>query len=126
MLSSRIFWKLLLSCAGLNLAAAVIFGTIVSAWQKNQLIDQVNQRLSNAALLVRGQLAEKIAANSGQELQQTVRELGQEIGLRVTLLNLDGTVLADSEMASMADVGKMDNHRDRPEILRAITQGEGS
>ncbi|HEY4232480.1 MAG TPA: ATP-binding protein [Lacipirellulaceae bacterium] len=124
MLSSRIFWKLLLSCAGLNLAAAIIFGTIVSAWQKNQLVDQMDRRLHDAALLVRGQLANKITAGGSEELQQSVRQLGQEIGIRITLIALDGAVLADSEMASLADVAKMDNHRDRPEVIRAMVSGE--
>ena len=45
--------------------------------------------------------------------------------MRVTLIALDGDVLADSEMATLADVAKMDNHRDRPEVIRAIASGEG-
>lgn len=126
MLSSRIFWKLLLACAGLNLAAALIFGTIVSSWQKNQLIEQMDRRLSDAALLVRGQLVEKIAAGRSAELQNLVRQLGQEIGIRVTAIALDGEVLADSEMESLADVAKMDNHRDRPEVIRALASGQGA
>jgi two-component system, OmpR family, phosphate regulon sensor histidine kinase PhoR len=125
MLSSRIFWKLLLSCAGLNLAAAVIFGTIVSTWQKDQLVDQMDRRLRDVAMLVRGQLAEKMTAGPSDELQQSVRQLGQDIGVRITLIALDGAVLADSEMVDLAGVAKMDNHRDRPEILRAISRGEG-
>jgi two-component system, OmpR family, phosphate regulon sensor histidine kinase PhoR len=125
MLSSRIFWKLLLSCAGLNLAAAVVFGTIVSAWQKNQLVDQVDRRLHDAAVLLRGQLAEKLSAGRSEELQKAVHQLGDEIGMRVTLIGLDGDVLADSEMAKLADAAKMDNHHDRPEVIRAIASGEG-
>jgi two-component system phosphate regulon sensor histidine kinase PhoR len=126
MLSSRIFWKLLLACAGLNLVAAVMFGTIVSSWQKNQLVEQMECRLSDAALLVRGQLAEKMAAGRSDWLQKSVRQLGQEIGIRVTLITVDGEVLADSEMASLADVAKMDNHRDRPEVVRALAAGQGA
>ena len=76
MLSSRIFWKLLLSCAGLNLAAAVVFGTIVSSWQKNQLVDQMDRRLHDAAVLVRGQLAEKLAAGRSEELQTGRSSIG--------------------------------------------------
>jgi two-component system phosphate regulon sensor histidine kinase PhoR len=125
MLSSRIFWKLLLSCAGLNLAAAVIFGTIVSTWQKNELVEQIDRRLHDAALLVRGQLVEKMTAGPTEQLQRSVRQLGQDIGVRITLIGLDGVVLADSGMENLAEVGKMDNHRDRPEILRAISRGEG-
>jgi two-component system phosphate regulon sensor histidine kinase PhoR len=125
MLSSRIFWKLLLACAGLNLAAALVFGTIVSSWQKSQLIEQMERRLSDVALLVRDQLADKMATGRSDALQKSVRQLGEEIGIRVTLIAVDGEVVADSEMASVAEVAKMDNHRDRPEIIRALVNGQG-
>jgi two-component system phosphate regulon sensor histidine kinase PhoR len=126
MLSSRIFWKLLLSCAGLNLAAAIVFGTIVATWHKDQLINQMDARLRDSALLLRDELADKLVVGPSDELQESVRQLGQKIGVRITLIGTDGEVLADSEMATRDDVAKMDNHRDRPEIIRAITSGEGT
>jgi two-component system phosphate regulon sensor histidine kinase PhoR len=126
MLSSRIFWKLLLSCAGLNLAAALIFGTIVATWQKDQLIGQMDERLRDSALLLRDELAGKLASGSSDELQESVRQLGEKIGVRITAIGTDGAVLADSEMETRDDAEKMDNHRDRPEIIRALASGEGS
>ncbi len=42
-------------------------------------------------------------------------------GLRVTLLDNTGTVLLDSE----AEVSQMENHTNRPEIEKALTEGEG-
>jgi two-component system, OmpR family, phosphate regulon sensor histidine kinase PhoR len=125
MLFSRLFWKLLLACAGLNLAAAVIFGIVVSGWQEAQIIDQINGRLRDASLLARGQLADLMPAGRSVELQQAVRQLGQETGLRFTLVGTDGAVLADSEQTSMAGVVAMQNHRDRPEVIHALARGEG-
>lgn len=42
-------------------------------------------------------------------------------GLRITLIATDGTVLYDS----MEDETKMENHRGRPEVERALAVGEG-
>jgi two-component system, OmpR family, phosphate regulon sensor histidine kinase PhoR len=42
-------------------------------------------------------------------------------GIRVTAIAADGTVLADSG----GDSSKMENHRERPEILAAISSGSG-
>ena len=42
-------------------------------------------------------------------------------GLRITLINEDGTVIYDS----MEDESKMENHRERPEIASALAAGEG-
>lgn len=41
--------------------------------------------------------------------------------LRITWMDADGTVLADSN----ADIGSMDNHLNRPEIAQAMESGEG-
>ncbi len=41
MFSSRLFWKLVLTCAGLNSLAAVAVGLILSSWLHDQVVDQV-------------------------------------------------------------------------------------
>lgn len=46
----------------------------------------------------------------------------EEDGLRITLIQSDGTVEYDSS----ADEGQMDNHKDRPEIREALEKGEGT
>src|SRR5688500_4735807 len=119
--SSRLFWKLLLACAGLNILAAVVVGLILSDWFQRQIVDQVDHRLRNAALLVRDELSPQVLTGRSEKLQQLVRRLGQDTGTRFTLVALDGTVLADSEFATLAEVANMDNHRDRPEIAAART-----
>ena len=42
-------------------------------------------------------------------------------GLRITLVNQDGSVIYDS----LEDETKMENHKDRPEIAETLTKGEG-
>lgn len=126
MLSSRLFWKLLAACAGLNLFAAVVFGLILSNWQEKQILHQVDLRLRDAALLARSDLAELIKSGPSDELQRRVRELGNETGIRFTLLNLEGGVIADSGRPTLAEVAKLDNHRHRPEVVQALAHGEGS
>lgn len=126
MFSSRVFWKLLAACAGLNLLATAIFGTIVSNWQQQQLIEQVELRLRDAAVLVRGEIAGKMAQGRSAALQEQIRRLGAETGIRLTLVAPDGEVLADSSKTTLAEVAAMENHSERPEIVRAIARGEGS
>ena len=46
----------------------------------------------------------------------------KEAGIRITLIGTDGTVLADSD----SDPALMDNHGNRPEIMAAFNNGEGS
>ena len=80
MLSSRVFWKLLAASAGIYLAAALVFGLLVSRWQADELSEQVDGRLRNAALLVADDLADQIAVGRSEALQQRVRKLGRADG----------------------------------------------
>ena len=45
----------------------------------------------------------------------------EDDALRVTVINADGSVIADN----MADVLTMDNHKDRPEVAEAMEKGDG-
>jgi two-component system phosphate regulon sensor histidine kinase PhoR len=126
MFSSRLFWKLMLACAGLNLAAAVVFGIILSDWQQERILEQVDRRLHDNAHVVGAELADLIQSGRSEALQERVRRMGRETETRFTLVALDGTVLADSQRATLADVEAMDNHRDRPELVQARTRGQGT
>jgi two-component system phosphate regulon sensor histidine kinase PhoR len=125
MLSSRVFWKLLSASVGLYLAAAIVLGTVVSRWQADELVEQVDGRLRDAALLVADSLAEEMAAERSEALQERVRQLGQKTGVRFTLIDKQGAVLADSAQADLAGVATMQSHDDRPEVVRALSRGEG-
>ena len=56
-----------------------------------------------------------------EDASQKVCDQLSEDGLRITLIATDGTVLYDS----MEDETKMENHRGRPEVERALAVGEG-
>jgi two-component system phosphate regulon sensor histidine kinase PhoR len=55
------------------------------------------------------------------EVTRDVQDIGRSIDHRITIISADGAVIADNE----ADSVKMDNHRLRPEIMAAATNGEG-
>ena len=56
-----------------------------------------------------------------EDASQEVCDQLSEDGLRITLIASEGTVLYDS----MEDETKMENHRGRPEVERALAVGEG-
>ncbi len=60
------------------------------------------------------------AAVSFEELEENLSEKNIR-NLRITVMNKDGTVQFDTN----ADIGGMDNHRRRPEIMEAMKYGEG-
>lgn len=126
MVFSRLFWKLVLACAGLNLAAASFFGVAASKWQERQIVEQAEQRLRDAAFVARSELAELMKQRRSEELQENVRQLGHETGMRFSLVDVDGSVLADSTIQTPDELAKMPKFRDRPEVVRALARGEGT
>lgn len=60
------------------------------------------------------------ASASLEGLEENLKENNFR-NLRITVMNGDGTVQFDTN----ADIGGMDNHRRRPEILEALKHGEG-
>ncbi|MGD9636313.1 MAG: ATP-binding protein [Pirellulales bacterium] len=125
MLSSRVFWKLMAATAGLYLVAALVLGGLISRWQVNELMDQVDERLRVAAHIGAENFAKQMTAGRSEALQSQVHALAAKTGLRYTLLDAQGEVLADSAQADLAGVVKMPSHDDRPEVVRALSRGEG-
>lgn len=56
------------------------------------------------------------------ELNALVKRVGNDTGRRITVIDPDGTVLADS----MADPATMENHADRPEVQQVLWGKEGT
>ncbi|MGE5552524.1 MAG: two-component system histidine kinase PnpS [Betaproteobacteria bacterium] len=75
-------------------------------------------RLGVAAEALSGPLA---AGERGSALERRVSRLGHLARARLTVISLDGTVLADSE----APAATLANHSDRPEVQQALATGAG-
>jgi two-component system phosphate regulon sensor histidine kinase PhoR len=81
-------------------------------------------------LLTAGQLLHDDARNllaGGADVGQLatfVRQTARPNGVRVTLIALDGRVLADSDVPP-AELAQMENHAGRPEVKAALATGRG-
>lgn len=125
MWSSRLFWKLFAAYAALTLLATMTFVLFVSRWQEAEIVEQVHKRLHDTAVLARSDVRDLLPAGGSLQLQNHVRRLGEEIDTRITLIAMDGVVLADSGRTDLLQVARMDNHKERPELAAAARQGWG-
>ncbi len=73
-------------------------------------------RLASALI---GEMGERGAQQV--EIDALAKDLGQELGLRLTLIDYSGRVIADSAEDPLV----MENHLSRPEVLDAINLGRG-
>ncbi|MBX3319715.1 MAG: PAS domain S-box protein [Nitrospira sp.] len=58
------------------------------------------------------------------QLQDAARDFSSRAMARVTLIAIDGTVLADSAVRGI-DLSTLENHKSRPEVDQALTSGQG-
>ena len=70
-------------------------------------------------------LTQSGALSSTPQLQAAVRDLGARAFARVTVVALDGLVLADSAVAD-SNLSTVENHLARPEIQQAVATGRGT
>jgi len=66
-------------------------------------------------------ISESISFNTAESLDGLCRHLKEKTGTRVTLIDMAGKVLGDSDN----DSSQMDNHADRVEIQQALISGTG-
>jgi two-component system phosphate regulon sensor histidine kinase PhoR len=125
MWTSRLFWRFFTAYLLVIVLFTCAIVIAVSGWHNRLTTERVDRRLRVAALLVRNQMSARMSTAPTEELQTELHRLGELTGVRITLVNMQGLVLADSGHEKLAEVLRMDNHLARPEIAAARTHGEG-
>ncbi len=95
--------------------------TILFSWNrvKDSFIDRLEEENHGKLVLVR-EILEKEQAEGGLVLQDFVGKYADKIATRITIINQQGVVIADSE----SNPETMGNHKNRTEIAAAIATGD--
>ena len=115
---NRIFFKLLGAFLLVIAAAtATMDFSIRRAWEKS-LRQEIERNLRQKTVL----FANRVNTDRQHAVADIVAQEGQAAGARATVIDVKGTVLADSE----ADAASMENHSTRPEFVAALRGEIGS
>jgi signal transduction histidine kinase len=118
---NRITWKFFGAFILLTLIAVSVLNFFVSLRLTDRFEKKITENLRSNATLV-GQLLKKDIALGQQEvIQQKVEDIAHQLGLRLTVIDTDGTVLGDSK----ENPALMESHEDRPEVIAAFKDGFG-
>ncbi|GAX59797.1 signal transduction histidine kinase [Candidatus Scalindua japonica] len=85
-------------------------------------IDTLTDSLKNLCVTLNFKISSLLEDNRLEDLDSFIKDLGKEIETRITVINPEGAVLADSEKKPSL----MENHRKRFEIIEAIKYGFGT
>src|SRR4051794_2229921 len=106
-------WQLVLL-----LAVFAVLAVVLDAVLERRFVEDLTRSMTSQARTVQ----EALPATGNQGLEERVRALGAAAGLRITVIQADGTVLADSEH----DPATMENHSTRPEVEQALAGSPGT
>jgi two-component system phosphate regulon sensor histidine kinase PhoR len=121
-LRSRIAVTALAASAAALLAVLVIVGPAL----RQRATGRTRETLLAEARLMAHVAGDALGRGAGSdELDRIVDEAAREVRARVTIIGMDGRVLADSALSGPALLA-VENHRDRPEVQQALAEGAGS
>ncbi len=119
---SRFFWQIYLGSVTLVLVTTVVVGVLLAQQIENDTKEEARETLRRSALLLRQVVLPYFQGRDVLPIQDRVRETGPRLGVRLTVIVADGRVVADSRR----EVGEMDNHADRLEVVEARRSGSGT
>jgi len=104
-----------------------VVALVAITWYASRSLQQfylaiVRSDLEARARLVERSVADDLLAERYDNINQLCKEVGWETGTRVTVMLVDGRVVGDTR----EDPARMENHRTRPEVVAALSDGIGS
>ncbi len=121
----RIVVKLTLTLVGFVAVSMLVAGLYLSRALDRFAAASLEARLVTAGRLLHDETRGMLSRGAGAEAMGAfVRRVARPTESRVTVIASDGLVLGDSEVAP-ADLDRLENHRDRPEVRAALEGGVG-
>lgn len=108
--------KISVSFSLLTLTLLIILWFIIATVSSSTYTDLTRERLMENAEVVAQTINASNIHQNPDELRDWIEHFQEPIQLRFTVIDGDGTVLADSENAAE----EMDNHADRPEVEQVL------
>jgi two-component system phosphate regulon sensor histidine kinase PhoR len=124
-LRRRIALKLTLTLVGFVGVALLAGGLYLESALRRFAVEGLEARLATAARLLREGAGDGLApAAPAAAVHDFVLRAAEATGARVTLIAADGRVVGDSAVPP-ADLPRVENHADRPEVRAALAGGVG-
>ncbi len=121
-------WKVMIGTLAAVICGLLLAGVMLGQFFERQALVELSEVLETKTQLVEYAVQPLFPSDSppssSSYLQETVRDLGNRASARVTLIAVDGTVLADSAVRDI-DLSTLENHRSRPEVQQALSTGQG-
>lgn len=109
------FWKIFAGFSSILFLFSLIIVIFSFSSIRKTFINSATFDLERIGFLLSREIGQEIGKIPEQEIDRRIKELGRRLKIRITVILLDGRVIADSEKDPLT----MDNHGHRPEIRQA-------
>jgi len=116
MRKNTIFRKIFINFVIVIFITAGLFLLFSSQIVKTYYINTLSKDLEQVARTVSSSVKFMHSSNEKESIQEFVKEIGLSKGYRITIVGSDGVVWGDSEK----NPEEMENHKNRPEIIKAL------
>ncbi len=116
-----LLWATLTPLLVILLVTLVLVTALAGRAARNFFLERTDAQLESLVIIAAPRAAALAGAGDEAGLQALCAELGAAAGVRVTVVGADGRVLGDS----VDRPGRMENHRDRPEVTEALAGRTG-
>jgi two-component system phosphate regulon sensor histidine kinase PhoR len=117
-----IFTKIFGSCVLITIVFSVLIPLLSFKMIRTHYIATYTGNLKNLAVALKPEISLFIQGHKFKELDVYVKSLKNEVHSRITVINKEGVVIADSAK----DPKIMENHKMRPEVIEAFSGGVGT
>lgn len=118
-MTKRIIWKFFGAFVFLTFIAVFVLNFFVSLMLRDNFEQRITSELKSNAIVVGDFLKADLLEANEKAIQNKIAALADKLDLRITVIDVDGRVLADSGK----EPSSMENHSDRPEVTGAVKTG---
>ena len=116
----RLFWQIFPACVGITLLATVLIAWLATTTGHSFFLHHLEGEIRERALLLEPTIT-ILSKGDPERFAEFVRQTGRRAATRITVIDRDGRVMADSS----EDPQLMDNHGGRPEVAEALAGTTG-
>ncbi len=118
----KLIWQLYPSYLMITLASLLAVGWFTSGALRHFFLETTESSLKTQCLLLEKRITRYFTPLDAASIDKECKSSGGNAPTRITVILSDGSVVGDSE----ENPSKMDNHRDRPEVVSAFSGIAGS
>ncbi len=118
----QLFWQLFPSYLVITLVSLFAIGWYASNSMRHFYMNHIASDLEARARLLKKQIADFLSPLDTTQIDLVCKKIGKPLSTRITVILPSGKVAGDSE----EEPERMDNHADRPEVIKAFAGRVGN